>query len=347
MQSYSISKGRNHFHTSVTIARSMPPRTDLKAYSIAAVVPAYRVEAQIQGVLQGIPSYIKYIIVVDDASPDRTHELVTAAAERDQRITLVRHERNQGVGGTVITGFRQALALDAQIVVKIDGDGQMDIDYLDALILPLVQGKADYTKGNRFRDFVALRRMPFVRRVGNMGLGFMAKAATGYWNLFDPTNGFLAIRAEVLAELPLEQIDRSYYFEISMLAQLYLLGAVVQDVPMPARYRDEISSLMIERVLVEFPFKLLGTFIRRAILKNFLYDFSMASIYLLCGVPLLLFGLVFGLLEWIKYYRLDVPAPTGTVMLPTLSVLLGIQLVLSAVDHDLRTVPRQPLSSPL
>jgi dolichol-phosphate mannosyltransferase len=247
----------------------------------------------------------------------------------------------------VTTGFRRALALDAQIVLKIDGDGQMDLSYLEALILPLVQGKADYTKGNRFRDFAALRHMPLVRRVGNMGLGFLAKAATGYWNLFDPTNGFVAIRADTLAQLPLDQIDHTYYFEISMLANLYLLGAVVQDVPMPARYRNEVSSLMVERVLLEFPLKLLGTFLHRAIFKNFLYDFSMASIYLLCGVPLLLFGLVFGGLEWVRYYRLQIPAPTGTVILPTLSVLVGIQLLLSATDHDLRSIPKQPISGPL
>ena len=145
----------------------------------------------------------------------------------------------------------------------------------------MCQGKADFAKGNRFRDFAALRKMPLIRRIGNMGLGFLAKAATGYWNLFDPTNGFLAIRAETLAQLPLDQIDRGYYFEISMLANLYLLGAVVQDVPMPARYRDEVSNLAVERVLLEFPFKLLGTFVRRVVLKNFLYDFSMVSIYLL------------------------------------------------------------------
>jgi hypothetical protein len=178
-------------------------------------------------------------------------------------------------------------------------------------------------------------------------LGFLAKAATGYWNLFDPTNGFLALRSGTLAQLPLDQIDRSYYFEISMLANLYLLGAVVQDVPMPARYRDEVSNLAVERVLLEFPFKLLGTFLRRVTLKNFLYDFSMVSIYLLTGLPLLLFGLIYGGVKWAQYYRLGTPAPTGTVILPTLSVLLGIQLLLSAVESDLRSVPRQPLSDPL
>lgn len=314
---------------------------------IAAVVPAYRVEAQIQGVLRDLPRYIRHVIVVDDASTDRTAALVAAAARRDRRIVLMRHSSNQGVGSAMVTGYRKARELGAGIVVKIDGDGQMDVGYLQALLAPLLQGKADYAKGNRFRDFAALRKMPAIRRIGNMGLGFLAKMATGYWNLFDPTNGFLAIRAEILDQLPLDQVDRGYYFEISMLANLYLLGAVVQDVPMPARYRDEVSNLAVERVLLEFPFKLLGTFVRRLALKNFLYDFSMVSIYLLAGVPLLLFGLIYGGVKWLHYWRLDTPAPTGTVILPTLALLVGIQLLLSAVESDLRSVPRHPLSNPL
>jgi glycosyltransferase involved in cell wall biosynthesis len=284
---------------------------------------------------------------VDDASPDSTADLVSASAKSDDRILLVNHSSNQGVGGAMVTGYRQALELGAQIVVKIDGDGQMDVNHLPRLLQPLIEGRADYTKGNRFRDFKSLQQMPFIRRVGNMGLAFLAKAATGYWHTFDPTNGFNAIRSEVLAQLPLDKIDRTYYFETSMLANLYLIGAVVKDIPMPARYQGEVSSLLVHRILFEFPPKLFATFLRRLALKNFIYDFSMGSIYLLAGFPLLLFGLIFGIYKWIQYASRGVPAPTGTVMLPTLSVLLGIQLLLSAVEIDLRSVPTEPLSNPL
>src|SRR5512138_1834856 len=320
---------------------------DIHNYCIAAVIPCYRVEREIQSVLRAVPGYIRHIIVVDDGSPDATADLVTASAKQDQRILLIRHPANQGVGGAMVTGYRKALELEAQIVVKIDGDGQMDMDRLPGLLQPLIESRADYSKGNRFRDFKALQQMPFIRRIGNMGLGFLSKAATGYWNLFDPTNGYVAIRSEVLAQLPLEHIDHTYYFETSMLANLYLIGAVVKDVPMPARYQGEISNLSIQRILFEFPPKLLATFVRRLILKNFIYDFSMASIYLLTGLPLLLFGLIFGITKWIHYASMNVPAPTGTVMLPTLSVLLGIQLLLSAIEIDLRSVPREPISNPL
>jgi len=165
--------------------------------------------------------------------------------------------------------------------------------------------------------------------------------------MFDPTNGFNAIRGEVLAELPLDKIDPTYYFETSILANLYLIGAVVKDVPMPARYQGEVSSLLVHRILFEFPPKLFSTFLRRLVLKNFIYDFSMASIYLLTGLPLLLFGLIFGIYKWIQYGDIGSPTPTGPVMLSTLSVLLGIQLLLSAIEIDLRSVPTEPLSNPL
>jgi len=316
-------------------------------FDIAAVIPAYGVERDIQSVMGGLPDYIKHIIVVNDASPDSSAELVTVAAQKDKRITLISHAQNQGVGGAMVSGFRKALELGAQIVIKLDGDGQMDPVHIPALIKPLIQGKADYVKGNRFRDFQSLQQMPIIRRVGNLGLSFLTKAATGYWGIFDPTNGFFAIRAEVLAQLSFEKIDRRYFFETSMLANLYLLGALVMDVSIPARYRNETSNLSIRRTLIEFPFKLLVTFFRRILLKYYIYDFSMMSLYLIIGIPLLLFGGIFGGIKWIEYASQNIPAPTGTVMLPTLSVILGIQILLSAIEIDMNSVPRKALSDSL
>ncbi|MFM8367761.1 MAG: glycosyltransferase family 2 protein [Chloroflexota bacterium] len=316
-------------------------------FKLAVVIPAYRTENEILDVLQGIPTFIRYIIVVDDASPDSSANLVAAVAKRNKRIVLVRHEKNQGVGGAMVTGFKKALDLGAEIVIKLDGDGQMDPRYIPALITPLIAGEADYAKGNRFRDFSALRQLPFVRRIGNLGLSFLTKAATGYWNIFDPTNGYFAIRADVLAQLPLDRIDKGYYFETSMLSRLYLLDAFVQDVTIPARYRNEVSSLSIKRVLFEFPYKLTRTLIKRIILKYFIFDFSMMSIYLLTGIPLLLFGLIFGITKWIQYAELGIAAPTGTVILPTLSVILAIQILLSAIEIDLNTAPRKAISKAL
>ena len=316
-------------------------------FKIAVVIPSFKTENEIVSVLNGIPSFVRHIIVVDDASPDSSADLVAAAAKRNRRVLLICHEANQGVGGAMVTGFKKALELGAEIVIKLDGDGQMDPQYIPALITPLIAGEADYAKGNRFRDFASLQQMPLIRRVGNLGLSFLTKAATGYWNIFDPTNGYFAIRTELLKQLPLDKIDKSYYFETSMLSRLYLLGAVVQDVTIPARYRNEISSLSIRRVLFEFPYKLVNTFFRRMILRYFIFDFSMMSIYLLTGIPLLLFGLIFGTIKWIQYARIGIPAPTGTVILPTLAVILAIQILLSAIEIDLHATPRKAISKAL
>ena len=316
---------------------------ELASSNVVAVIPCYRVEAKIGNVLSGVPAYVKHILVVDDASPDETAAIVARAAEKDHRILLLRHAKNQGVGGAMLTGFRKALELGADVVVKIDGDDQMDMAYLPKLLVPILQLQADYTKGNRFRDFRALQKMPVLRRIGNMGLGFLTKAATGYWNLFDPTNGFLAIHGKVLAQLPLDRIDKTYFFETSMLARLYLIGAVVKDIPMPARYGTEVSNLSIHWSLIEFSAKLLKTLIQRLVVKNLIYDFSMVSIYLLAGFPLLLFGLTFGITKWAEYSKRQLSAPTGTVMLPTLAVMIGIQFIIAAIEVDLRAVPSEPL----
>ena len=316
-------------------------------FKIAVVIPAFRVEKEIQAVLSGIPGFVRRIIVVDDASPDSSADLVTTAAKRDKRITLIRHAKNQGVGGAVVTGFKKALEYECEIVVKVDGDGQMDPKHIPDLIAPLITGEADYTKGNRFRDFNSLGQMPFIRRIGNLGLSFLSKAATGYWNIFDPTNGYFAIRADVLAQLPLDKLDEGYFFETSMLSRLYLLSACVQDVTIPAKYGNESSSLSIRRALFEFPLKLTRTLLRRLVLKYFIFDFSMMSIYLMAGIPLLLFGLIFGSIKWIQYASIGIPAPTGTVILPTLSVILAIQILLSAIEIDLNAAPRKALGRAL
>lgn len=315
----------------------------LTNFAIVAVIPAYNVEREIESVLRSMPAFLQRLIVVDDASVDRTSEVVERLAVSDPRLILLRHERNQGVGGAMVTGFHKALELKAQIVVKIDGDGQMCVDYLAELLLPLIRGEADYSKGNRFRDFQALRQMPALRRIGNLGLSFCAKAAVGYWNCFDPTNGFIAIRSDILTQLPLEKIHRSYFFETSMLSQLYLLGAMVRDVPMPARYGTEASSLSIKRVLGEFPGRLIVCFCRRLILKNFIFDFTMESIFLLCGIPILLTGIIYGGYNWVIYASRGIGAPTGTVVISALLIILGFQILLTAVGMDLQAFPREPL----
>ena len=311
---------------------------------VAAVLPAYNVAQELGGVLRAMPSLFATIIVVDDGSRDETAAIADRYAELDRRIIVVRHDQNRGVGAAMVTGFRLAIESGADIVVKIDADGQMPLWLVPELIAPLIRGEADYTKGNRFRDFAAVRAMPLARRIGNVALSFLAKAATGYWRSFDPTNGFLAIRSDVLTQLPLHKIDPTYYFEISMLSHLYLIGAVVKEIPMPARYAGEPSSLSIPRVLRQFPGRLMASLLRRIVLKNYVYDFNLESLHLAIGLPLFLAGVLFGLWKWLSFAALSRPAPTGTVVLPALMIMVGVQLLLSAIQLDLAAVPREPVN---
>jgi dolichol-phosphate mannosyltransferase len=312
---------------------------------IAAVIPAFNVGQAIAGVLGEMPADVATIIVVDDGSTDDTAVIVQRCAGSDSRIHLIRHERNRGVGAAMVTGFRTALERGAAIVVKIDGDGQMPLALLPRLVEPLISGEADYVKGNRFRDFDAIRRMPPIRRFGNVILSFLAKAATGYWHCFDPANGFVAIRAEVLAQMPLSRVDPSYFFEISMLCHLYLLGAVVREVPMAARYNGEPSSLSVSRVVRQFPGRLLIALMRRIALKNFVYDFSVMSLELMAGLLFILAGAAYGGYYWIWYASRGLGAPVGTVVLPSLAIMLGFQLLLSAISLDLQAIPRDPINT--
>jgi dolichol-phosphate mannosyltransferase len=316
---------------------------EIQRWNVVVVIPAYNEEGHIETTLRSMPNFVTSVIVVDDASKDSTPDIVARLAEEDPRIELVRHERNRGIGGAMVSGYERAQELQAGIVVKMDADGQMSPDDLPALLRPLIRGEADYAKGNRFHDFAALRRMPPLRRTGNMALSFLTKGAVGYWKCFDPCNGYVAVRGDILKQVPLAALGKSFFFETSMLAQLYLLGAVVKDVPMPARYGDETSHLSIRRVLFEFPWRLLTCFTRRILLKNFLYDFSMETIYLVAGLPLLIAGMLYGGVNWYAYGTAGTGAPTGTVIIPALLIILGFQLLLAAVSEDLHSTPKEPL----
>jgi len=311
---------------------------------IVAVIPAYNVADHIGAVLNSLPDWFTAAIVVDDASTDGTASVVARFAAADSRIEIIRHVRNRGVGGAMISGFQRALELGGDVIVKVDGDGQMPLALAHRLVQPLLTGEADYTKGNRFRDLSAIRTMPAVRRLGNVALSFLAKAATGYWDCFDPANGFVAIRGDVLARLPLKNIDPTYFFEISMLSHLYLLGAVVREVSMPARYEGEPSSLSIPWVLGAFPGRLIAAFLRRLVLRNFIYDMRIESLQLVLGLPLLVAGALYGGYHWYSFGKRHVAAPTGTIVLSALMIILGAQLLLAAISLDLQSVPTQPIN---
>ncbi len=302
---------------------------------ICVVIPCYNVSKHITNVIQSIPDIVGHIILVNDKSSDNTNDIVNSLAASDGRLICLEHFENKGVGGAVITGMKKAIELGCNYIIKIDGDGQMDTRYLPQLLNPLIQSDFHFAKGNRFNDFRALRQMPFIRRAGNLFLSFMVKAASGYWSVFDPTNGFFCIKREILEKIGFNRLENRYFFESSLLIELYYTGAKIYDVPIPALYGNEKSNLSIINAMFTFPIKIIKAFTRRILLKYFIYDFNIFSIYLFIGIPLLIFGIVFGIAKWIKYGMADIPAPTGTVMLATLSVILGVQLLLSVIQHDI------------
>jgi glycosyltransferase involved in cell wall biosynthesis len=314
----------------------MKTHSAVREVGVAVVIPAYCAEAHIANVLRDMPDGVAWIVVVDDCSPDKTGAVVAEAARRDRRIRLLRHEVNQGVGGAVLTGYHEACRLGAEIIVKMDSDEQMDPRYLPALIDPIVRGQADYTKGNRFVHARQLRSMPLLRRVGNLGLSFLTKLASGYWNLFDPTNGYTAIHAAVVPMLNEETIGRRYFFESSMLLELSLLRAVARDVFIPARYGTETSHLSVIETLRQFPAALLRGFLRRLWIQYFVRDFSITSLYLVAGSGLSLAGTLFGAVHWYLSARHEVATPTGTVMLAVLPVVLGVQFLIQAMSLDIQ-----------
>lgn len=309
---------------------------------VAVVIPAFRVAQHIEKVVRGVPEFVSDIVIVDDASPDDTSQVVAGLA--DPRVRLLRHERNGGVGAAMITGYHHALELGADIVVKMDGDDQMDPANLLPLIEPLLAGEADYTKGSRFFYTRQLRQMPLLRRVGNLGLSFLTKASSGYWDVFDPTNGYTAIHRRVLEVLDWHRIDRRWFFETSMLVELNLVRAVVRDVQIPAKYADERSSLSAAGALVRFPRKLVAAFFRRLWLQYFVREFSAVSLFLVSGTFLSLFGAFWGLVHWGRSAQTGIPASTGTVMIAVVPLILGVQLLLQAVSLDIQGAPKVPLS---
>jgi glycosyltransferase involved in cell wall biosynthesis len=316
---------------------------------VAVIIPAYQEEERIEDVIRGLPSWVDHIVVVDDASPDGTPE--RARSFGDQRLLVLSHDHNQGVGGATLTGFTKAVELGADVLVKMDGDGQMNPAGLPALIEPILRGEADYVKGNRFLHSRELMRMPWIRRLGNIGLSFMAKLASGYWNIFDPNNGYVALHAAVLPLLDQTRIHKRFFFENSMLLELGLNRAVVRDVYMPARYNDGTSHLSESRTLVEFPPLLLRGLVRRIVVQYFVRDFNAVSLFLVAGAVATCFGTAWGSYHWYAAARAGVTASTGTVMIAVLPIILGLQLLLQALVMDVQSVPREPIhpchSSPI
>lgn len=317
-------------------------KQDLRLPTVAVVIPCYKVRRHILGVIAGIGAEVQRIYVVDDCCPDQSGVFVRDHC-RDPRVSVLSHETNLGVGGAVMTGYRAAIADGATVIVKLDGDGQMDGALIPEFVDPILRGEADYTKGNRFFDLEQISNMPPLRLFGNAVLSLLTKLSSGYWDLFDPTNGYTAIHADTARHLPFNKISQRYFFESDMLFRLNTINAVVVDVPMDARYGDEVSNLKISKIVTEFLSKHLRNFGKRIFYNYYLRNMSLASLQLPLGLLLLLSGAGYGAWHWIASNEAGVSTPSGTVMLAALPVLMGTQLVLAFLAYDIASVPRRAI----
>lgn len=317
---------------------SSPPSRE-----IAVVIPCYRSAATIGEVVQSIPAGVGKIICIDDASDDDLAEVLQRLSRKHKRLVVVTHELNKGVGGATVSGYRKAIELGARVIVKIDSDGQMNPAFITEIAAPILVGEADYVKGNRFFDIERVRAMPAMRLFGNAGLTFISRVSSGYWDLSDPTNGFTAIDASVASLLPLHKLHERYFFESDILFRLNSFGATVVEQPIESLYGDEQSHLSVLRCLVTFPFLHWRNFMKRLFYNYFLRNFDFASLYLMAGIVLTLFGAIFGALQWRESAQTGEPATTGTVMLSVMPLLLGFQLLLAFVHHDVARIPRMPI----
>ncbi|WP_240009615.1 glycosyltransferase family 2 protein [Marinomonas algicola] len=313
---------------------------------VSVVIPSYKVKKFVLEVISQIGQEVDRIYVVDDCCPEHSGQYVKDQCQ-DKRIKVVFHEVNQGVGGAVSTGYKAALADGMDVVVKVDGDGQMDPTLIPKFIQPIIDGQADYTKGNRFFNIDDASDMPKVRFFGNIALSFLTKVSSGYWKSFDPTNGYTAISTKVLSLINIDKVSKDYFFESDMLYRLGIYRAKVVDIPMLAKYEDEESNLKIKKIFFLFLKKNIHNFNRRIVYSYFMRDFSAASVELLAGTFAFFFGVIFGAYHWGASSSSGIPATSGTVMISGLSIIIGLQLLLSFLNYDIGNVPKETLHTKL
>ena len=308
---------------------------------VFCIVPAYRAAATVVGVIAQALNYADEVVVVDDGCPQQSGAIAQDAYRGNAAVHVLHRERNGGVGAAMKTGIGYCIERGADVIVKLDADGQMDAAFIP-IIRELFAGDASLVciKGNRFFDAAVMERMPRRRLFGNAMLSLLAKFASGYWNIIDPTNGYLAFNGKLLALLPWRSFADTYFFEISVLCELGLKRLPILELEMPTIYTDAPSSLSIPHVLWDFPLRLLRRTLRRIVLQYFVFDVNLGSIYLLLGSLLMLGGGAWGVDQWIVSSITQEPRSTGTVMLAVLPLLMGFQLVLNALMYDVQFAQR-------
>lgn len=306
-----------------------------KNKKIAVIVPAHNEENLVSKVIDTMPDFVDEIIVVDDCSKDTTSEVVKAYVDQaPERIRLIRHETNMGVGGAILSGHKQALEDGMDIMAIMAGDAQMDPDDLPAILDPVADGEADFSKGNRFINGEAWLKMPRVRFFANAGLSFINKFASGYWHISDPQCGYTAISSDILKKINIQKLSYGYHFENSLLIHLNMVNARVVDVPIKAIYGiGERSGINHVIALFTFSIFLYKAFWWRLTQKYVIRDFHPLFFFYVFGLLFFLVGFAFGI--YLAALRIAGQLITSnSVMFAVFLLTTGLQMLLFAMWFD-------------
>lgn len=292
---------------------------------ISVVIPVYNVGETIISLLSKIPDYVDKIYLIDDSCPLGTGKIVKRSSLNISKLSIIFNEKNLGVGGAVKVGYGKSLLDNYDVVVKIDGDNQMDPDQIENLIKPLLSENIDYCKGNRFLNTFEIENYPSIRFYGNIFLSFMSKLSSGYWDIYDPVNGFTAIKSDVLKKVNFNKIDDGYYFESDMLYNLYLLKGKVKDIPVNIKYfKNSIQNMNIMKESFNFFFKNLNRTYKRVKKTYLLNNFSVGSFFILSFLINFFLTITYGGYNYFYNFFLKKFAPTGVVLLSSIFFLLTI-----------------------
>lgn len=256
-----------------------------KDKKVACIVPAFKEENMILRTLESMPGYLDYIIVIDDCSPDKTGDIIRSQQKIDSRIIFIRHEKNQGVGGAIASGYIRARDLEVDAAVVMAGDGQMDPADLPHLLDPVLEEGVDYSKGNRLFTGEAYSKIPRIRYFGNAILSMLTKIASGYWHVADSQTGYTVAGKRVLNMIDWNSMYKRYGQPNDLLVRLNVLNMVVKDVPVQPVYNiGEKSGIKIRKVIFTIPYLLLKLFIWRMKEKYVIRNFHPLVFFYMLGI---------------------------------------------------------------
>lgn len=301
--------------------------------TVGCVIPCYKGSDLTLDIIKKSINIVDYVVLVDDCCPNKIGELASKTIKNENFI-IIKNNSNQGVGAAVKKGINYLLSINCDIIVKVDADGQIDPLLIPEIIQPLLKNNTDAVKGNRFTSVENIVSMPFLRIFGNLGLSFLNKLSSGYWELFDPTNGFMAFKSSTLKKIRLNKTDNRYFFESDLLFQCSLANVYFKQYPMKSIYKSEVSSLKPLREISRFSRLHLINFIKRLIYQYFILDFNAGSLELI-GFILFSFSAI-TYYFYTKYYSIveGINASPSQANLLAILIIISFQLLISFIFFD-------------